>query len=85
MISLPDRHPAAQEQGGCSGAADSGDHLPGDHGVTHVHQGAAVAQVRVAGGDAAAVIDLDPVAVCAERTGLDDHAVGGRVDGRAAG
>src|SRR4051794_33988364 len=70
---------------GGPGGADRGDVLPRRHVLTDVDEDATRAVVRVAGGDAAAVVDLDEVAVGPEPTCIDHRAGMCRVDGAAAG
>src|SRR3954468_11882691 len=70
---------------GGAGGADRGDVLPRRHVLTDVDEDATRAVVRVAGGDAATVVDLDEVAVGPEPTCIDHRAGMCRVDGAAAG
>src|SRR5215207_757593 len=67
-----------------TGRAARRDVLTRRHSLTVADEDAARADVGVAGVDAAAVVDLDEVAVAARPPRVDDRAAGGRVDGRRA-
>src|SRR6478752_1799049 len=69
---------------GRSRGADPGDGLARAHGLADPDQDAAVADVRVSGLDAAAVVDQHEVAVAAVRARVDDRSVVRRIDRRVA-
>src|SRR4051812_11894238 len=66
--------------GGCAGRPDTGDGLACADVLAHADEDAPVADVGVAGVDAAPVVDEYEVAVGAVGTGVDDGARMGRVD-----